>query len=100
MNISRQITHPGEIVEEWINGSGLTQGEFSQRLGVSRRTVCELVSGRRNVSPEMALRLSRLLGTTAESWMNMQASFDLQRTKQRLGKHIKQSIKPLPSYMR
>jgi len=56
---------------------GINQTELAQQLGVSRLTVSELVHEKRAVSTDMALRLSHLLNTTPESWLNMQQSVDL-----------------------
>jgi addiction module HigA family antidote len=55
----------------------MTQTEFAERLAVSRLTVSELLHGKRALSADMALRLARLLGTTPESWLNMQQRVDL-----------------------
>ncbi|MBP7713038.1 MAG: HigA family addiction module antidote protein [Gammaproteobacteria bacterium] len=75
---NRKPTHPGAILREDVLPSlGLTQGELAGRLGVSRRTVSEIVHERRPVTPDMALRLARLLGGSAESWLNMQRAVDL-----------------------
>ncbi len=61
-------THPGAILrEDVLPALGITQGELAKRLGVSRLTVSELLREKRAVSPDMALRLARLLNTTPES---------------------------------
>ena len=74
----RRPTHPGEILrEDVLPALGITQGDFAERLGVSRLTVSELLHERRALSADMAVRLERLLGTTAESWLNMQQAVDL-----------------------
>lgn len=54
-----------------------TGDKFDKRLGVSRLTVSELLREKRSVSPDMALRLARLLNTSPESWLNMQQAVDL-----------------------
>jgi addiction module HigA family antidote len=75
---NRKPTHPGAILREDVLPTlGLTQKELARRLGVSRRTVSEIVHERRPVTPDMALRLARLLGGSAESWLNMQRAVDL-----------------------
>lgn len=74
----RRPTHPGEILrQDVLPALDITQGEFAKRLGVSRLTVSELLREKRAVSPDMALRLARLLNTTPESWLNMQQAVDL-----------------------
>lgn len=71
-------THPGEMLrEDFLPDYGLTVSNFAQALGVSRQTVNELLRERRAVSPEMALRLARLFGNTAEFWLNAQQAVDL-----------------------
>jgi addiction module HigA family antidote len=70
--------HPGEILsEEFLKPAGITQERFAEALGVSRRTVNEIVRGRRSITAETALRLSKVLGTSAEMWMGLQADYDL-----------------------
>ncbi len=74
----RRPTHPGEILrQDVLPALKLTQGELAKQLGVSRLTVSELLREKRAVSPDMALRLARLLNTTPESWLNMQQAVDL-----------------------
>lgn len=74
----RRPTHPGELLREDVFPAlRLTQDELAERLGVSRLTVNELLRAKRKVSPEMAVRLARLLGTSPESWLSMQSAVDL-----------------------
>jgi addiction module HigA family antidote len=70
--------HPGGVVlDECIEPLGLTITEAAQALGVTRVTLSELVNGRRGISPEMAIRLSKAFGGSAESWLIQQAQYDL-----------------------
>ncbi|MGE3151026.1 MAG: HigA family addiction module antitoxin [Nitrospiraceae bacterium] len=71
-------THPGRMLrEDFLPDYGLTVSSFAKALGVSRQTVNEVIRERRAVSPEMALRLSRLFGNSAEFWLNAQRAVDL-----------------------
>lgn len=70
--------HPGEIIREFcIEPLGLSVTKAAQGLGVSRRTLSELLNGGRGISPEMAIRLSAAFGGSAESWITQQAQYDL-----------------------
>ena len=70
--------HPGLVVlQECIEPSGLTITQSAQALGVTRNTLSELVNGKRGISPEMAVRLSKVFGGDAESWLVQQAQYDL-----------------------
>lgn len=71
-------THPGEMLrEDFLPDYGLTVSGLAKAIGVSRQTVNEVLRERRAVSPEMALRLSRLFGNTPEFWLNAQRGVDL-----------------------
>ena len=77
-NPKRRPTHPGAILREDVLPSlALTQAEFAKRLGVSRLTVSEVLHEKRAVSPDMAMRLGRLLGNGPEIWLRMQQTLDL-----------------------
>ena len=77
-SIKRQPTHPGAILrEDVLPALNITQTEFAKRLGVSRLTVSDLLHEKRALSPDMALRLSKLLSTSPESWLNMQQTLDI-----------------------
>lgn len=70
--------HPGVVVfEECIEPMGLTITDAAAALGVTRNTLSELVNGRRGVSPEMAVRLSKVFGGTEQGWLVQQAQYDL-----------------------
>ena len=70
--------HPGSLVlHDCIQPLGLTITDAAAALGVSRFTLSELVNGKRGISPEMAVRLSKAFGGSAESWLTQQAYYDL-----------------------
>lgn len=74
----RAPTHPGALLREVVLPElGITQGEFAERLGVSRRTVSEILHERRPVTPDMAIRLGRLMGNGAGLWLRMQQALDV-----------------------
>jgi addiction module HigA family antidote len=80
--------------EDFLPDYGLTVSSFAKALGVSRQTVNELLQERRAVSPEMALRLSRLFGNSPEFWLNAQHAVDLWEAARDIGGKIKH-ISPL-----
>jgi addiction module HigA family antidote len=69
---------------------------LAKELGVTAPTVNEIVRRRRAVTAEMALRLSRYFGTTAQLWQNLQSQYDLEIASQRIGKRVERGIQPLP----
>ncbi len=77
-NRKRRPTHPGEILrEDILPASGLTQDKLAKLLGVSRRTVSEILHERRPVTTDMAHRLARAFGTSPEMWLGLQQDVDL-----------------------
>lgn len=87
--------HPGEMLrEDFLPDYGLTVSGLAEALGVSRQTVNELLRERRSVSPEMALRLSRLFGNSPEFWLNAQRALDLWEAAEEIGPEVKR-IRPL-----
>lgn len=88
-------THPGEMLrEDFLPDYGLTVAGLAKALGVSRQTINELLRERRAVSPEMALRLSRLFGNSAEFWLNAQQAVDLWDAERAIGGEVER-IAPL-----
>ena len=93
--MKRRPTHPGEILrEEFLPDFDLTVTRLASALGVSRQTVNDLLRERRAISPEMALRLSRLFGNAAEFWLNLQRAVDLWDANAAIKDDVRQ-IKPL-----
>jgi len=77
-NPNRAPTHPGAILcEDVLPALAVPQARFAELLGVSRLAVSQLLHEHRAVSPDMAMRLEKLLGTSAESWLRMQTAVDL-----------------------
>ena len=74
--------HPGGVVlRQCIEPLGLTITGAADALGVTRNTLSELVNGKRGISPEMAVRLSKVFGGTAEGWLVQQAQYDLAQVR-------------------
>jgi len=68
--------HPGYYVAEIIEDMGVTQAEFAVRMGTTSKTVSQLVNGQANISNDLAQKLSTMLGTSIEFWLNLQTAFD------------------------
>lgn len=75
--------HPGELIlRTYIEPfEGITSNGIADRLGVARSTFNRLLNGKSGISPEMAIRLSKVLGGSAESWLSLQQSFELHRVR-------------------
>jgi addiction module HigA family antidote len=93
--MKRRPTHPGEFLrEEFLPDYGLSVSKLAEAIGVSRQSVNELLRERRGLSPEMALRLSRLFGNSPEFWLNAQQAVDLWDASQELKSDMAE-IRPL-----
>ncbi len=76
--------HPGEVVRELcLEPLGLSVTAAAEGLGVTRKTLSELVNGHTRITPEMALRLSMGFGGSAESWLQQQVFYDLAQTRKK-----------------
>ncbi len=94
--IAARPPHPGEFLrEDYLPECGLTVSMLADKLHVSRQTVNELVRERWAVSPDMALRLGRLFGTTAQYWLNLQRNVDLWDSLE-LNRSLIEQVEPLP----
>ncbi len=88
--------HPGEILlEEFLKPMGISQYRLAKDISVPARRINEIVHGSRSVSADTALRLGRYFGTTARFWMNLQAHFDLEERKDRIGKRLDEEVRVL-----
>jgi addiction module HigA family antidote len=77
---------PGKILREIIEDEGITQTKLAKEIGVSFRTINELINGKRKITPEMALKLSKRFKTTPIFWINLQANYDLWKAARKLEK--------------
>lgn len=94
MNTMRAI-HPGEILrEEFLEPLGVSAHALAQALRVRAPRVNDIVRERRSISPDTALRLARHFGTTAQFWLNLQASYDLKIAMRESGAKIKKEVAP------
>lgn len=76
--------HPGKVLAEvYMAEMGLNQSQLAEKIGCAPRKVNEIVNGKRGVTPEFALDLEAVLGTSAEMWIGMQAAFDLWVARQK-----------------
>jgi addiction module HigA family antidote len=87
--------HPGRIVrQECIEALGLTVTAAAKGLGVTRKTLSELVNGKSGISPEMAVRLSKAFGSSPELWLGLQMDYDLAQLRSAAGKIKVQKFAP------
>jgi len=81
----RMPPHPGEFLESrFLKPLGLTQAEFAEKLGVSRRRVNELLRGRRAFTLDTAVRLAQFFGNDAEFWLQLQLAWDVYDARRKL----------------
>jgi antitoxin HigA-1 len=81
--------HPGEVLqEEFLTPLGLSQHRLALDLGVDPRRINEIVSGRRSVTANTALRLARYFNTSPEFWLGLQSQHDLDIEEDRMGEQI------------
>jgi len=69
--------HPGEIVADNLAEFGVTVKDAAEALGVTRQQLHKVISGRSSITPEMAVRLEKAIGSTADTWLRMQMDYDL-----------------------
>jgi addiction module HigA family antidote len=87
--------HPGEVLrEDFLKPLGLSQYALSKAIGVPQIRVSEIVNGKRAITPDTALRLARYFRTSAEFWMGMQATYDLELARDQIGKKINARVHP------
>ncbi len=83
----RPPTTPGEILlEEFLKPSGMTQTELAEKMGVPIQRINTLINGKRGVTAETAILLSRIFETTPQFWMNLQVAWDLWNAQRKLAR--------------
>ena len=89
--------HPGEVLmEDFIEGFGITQNHLAVAIGVPPRRINEIVHGKRGITADTAVRLSRYFGNSAEFWMNLQSHYELRIERRTLRDQL-DAISPLQS---
>jgi len=88
--------HPGEILQtEFLEAMGVTQYRLAIDLKIPHSRVTAIIRGRRAITSDTALRLSRYFGTSAEFWIGLQQEYDLRKARAESGKEIESQISPL-----
>lgn len=87
--------HPGEILlEDFLTPMGISRYRLAKSIGVPQRRIDEICAGKRAITADTALRLARFFGTDAQSWMNLQAEYDLEIAAITLSERIEKEVKP------
>jgi addiction module HigA family antidote len=85
--------HPGEVLhEDFLKPLALTQYRLAKAISVPPRRINEIVLGKRAISADTALRLARFFGTSEKFWLNLQAAFDLDVERDRLGARLVREV--------
>ena len=92
--------HPGEILmEDFLKPMGISQYRLAKDINVPARRINEIVQGKRSITPDTALRLSRFFGLSERFWINLQARYDLEIEKDRLKNRLDQEVNVYTSAM-
>jgi antitoxin HigA-1 len=86
--------HPGLLVKECLDDLGLSVAEAARGLGISRQQLHNVIAGRSNVTPEMAIRFEKALGSTADTWLRMQMNYDLAQMRKHAAGITVERLKP------
>jgi addiction module HigA family antidote len=95
MKMKRDMSpvHPGEILlEDFLKPMGITQYRLAKSIGVPQRRIGEIVAGKRSITADTALRLARFFGTDAQTWMNLQAHYDLEMAAEDLSGRLDREV--------
>jgi len=88
--------HPGEVLlDEFIKPMNLSQNRLAIDIGVDGRRINEIVLGKRAITADTALRLSRFFGNSPQFWMGLQTQYDLDVAEGQLGKRLDREVRPL-----
>ncbi len=91
--MNRTPIHPGIILKEELDEIGISAADLARQLKVPENRMSEVMRGRRSITADTALRLSRWFGTSAGFWMNLQKNYELRKAEQELSTEIEQ-IRP------
>lgn len=89
--------HPGEILlEEFLEPLGISGGKLADAIHVTPARIYEIISGRRGITANTAIRLGKALGTTPQLWLNLQMSYDIRMQEIAVGEDIEEEVHLLP----
>jgi addiction module HigA family antidote len=89
-NADRCPSHPGAVMTDILLATGRKKSEIAELLGISRQHLHDILTGKKPVSPQMAVRFSKLLGGSAETWLRLQVAYDLWHAEREIDvSHIK-----------
>ncbi len=86
--------HPGEVLRDELETLGLSANAFAKALDVPANRITGIIKEQRAVTADTALRLARFFGMTPEFWMSLQASYDVKRARESVGRRIEKTVKP------
>ena len=89
-----QPVHPGEILRDELDELGMSAKAFADALGVPGNRISAILQGKRGITADTALRLSRYLGISAEFWLNLQKSFELRMAEIESSREINECVEP------
>jgi addiction module HigA family antidote len=99
--MARTPIHPGEVLSDELEEIGLSAKKLADILDVPSNRLYQILSGKRNLTADTALRLSRYFGTSPDFWMNLQSAYELDLARQQIGKAIqripKRAVSPRPA---
>ena len=88
-------THPGQVLlKDYLEPMGMSRYALAKAVGVAQIRIGQIVAGRRAITPDTALRLARYFGTSAEFWLGIQQTYDLDLARDRIGGAIEARIAP------
>ncbi len=92
-------TSPGEILlEEFLEPLNISQYQLAKEISVPRRRINEIIQGKRAVTADTSIRLARYFGISERFWMNLQARYDVEMAKDRLGARLEREVQVKPRY--
>ncbi|BBO87222.1 HigA family addiction module antitoxin [Desulfosarcina ovata] len=91
--MARNPIHPGEILADELSEIGISAAELARQINVPANRISQILSGKRNITADTALRLGKWFGTGPKIWLNLQQSYELDLAKQEIGSDL-EAIKP------
>jgi len=91
----RRPIHPGQVLKTVLEDAGISANALALALRIPANRLTEIVNGRRAISADTALRLARYFGTSAQMWMNLQSTFDLETAEDSLAERIESEVQPM-----